>query len=385
MSKIFYSLHAATNQTINASVPLIIWLQGGPGCSSQFGNMYEIGPMNLKFDNSSKHSQYSPKASTWSDTNHLLFIDQPLGVGFSIQDPNDPNVTNTNQAAQDVQTFLIRFFQIYPNLLDNDIYLFGESYAGHYVPATGAVIYNNQTLSGIHLTGIGVGDGIIDPINQVGFWDYYTYTNGLISAGGRDNMSQAENDCIKNILNNNMAQAAEQMDDILDHIGEVNPGINIYNFRQYNVNPGADLDDWGNSSDLKTLWNIPQNLVYQGCNGDVYNNFIADITVSFADAIKQLAGNVKILIYNGQDDIIINTPGQENWLWNLQWPRSQDITQADKQLWTLNGDVIGTVQTKGKTWFAVVNKAGHMVPGDQPVSCRDMLTHYQNSDSSWSG
>lgn len=382
-SKLFYVLHSAQGGNLSQNVPLIIWLQGGPGCSSMFGNVDEIGPMNINFNPQTNQTTYTPKSGTWADSNHLLFIDQPLGVGFSIQDPNESPVSSTKQAAQDLQTFLIRFFQIYPNLLLNDIYLFGESYAGHYVPATAAVIVKNQTQSGIYLTGIGIGDGIVDPINQIPFWDVYTFSNGLLSTMGRDNMAQNESLAVVDILNQNYASCASRMDDVLGYIGDVNPGINIYNFRQYGGGAPDYLEAWANAPSTQSQLNTPPSLVYQGCNGDVYMNFINDICVSFATDLEYLSGKIKVLVYNGQDDIIINSPGTENYLWNLKWPDGQDITQAQKTSWTLNGDVVGTVQTSGITWFAVVNKAGHMVPADQPDSCRAMLAHFQAGDGGW--
>lgn len=76
----FYNLFSATHASIKNSsqdIPLLIWLQGGPGSSSQFGAFTEIGPIRI---NKGKPEHFS---ESWNKLGHLLFIDSPLNVGFS--------------------------------------------------------------------------------------------------------------------------------------------------------------------------------------------------------------------------------------------------------------------------------------------------------------
>lgn len=82
---------ANVNQS-DPSVPLIIWLQGGPGVSSLFGAFTEIGP--IRIVNGKGRSASYP----WNVFGHLLFIDQPLNVGFSFYGnrTGTKQVTDTN-------------------------------------------------------------------------------------------------------------------------------------------------------------------------------------------------------------------------------------------------------------------------------------------------
>ena len=58
--------------------PVLLWLQGGPGASSLFGMFTEIGPFDID-----EGMQVAPRAHSWNRNYSLLFLDNPLGTGFS--------------------------------------------------------------------------------------------------------------------------------------------------------------------------------------------------------------------------------------------------------------------------------------------------------------
>jgi serine carboxypeptidase 1 len=70
------------------------------------------------------------------------------------------------------------------------------------------------------------------------------------------------------------------------------------------------------------------------------------------------------MIYEGQDDIICNTPCTENFIDKLDWAGSDDFRNADYNPWMENKATVGTHKVGGNLTFVVVNKAGHMVPRD---------------------
>lgn len=120
----FYNLFGAMGHDVmNASdvVPLIIWLQGGPGSSSQFGAFTEIGPIRI--------DKGVPKlfAQRWNIFGHTLFIDQPLNVGFSFQGDRKGKiqVSNTNEATNHLLNFLYNFYNEFPSLKNSPLYIAG--------------------------------------------------------------------------------------------------------------------------------------------------------------------------------------------------------------------------------------------------------------------
>lgn len=104
-------------------------MQGGPGASSLFGLFTEIGPFNIGAD-----MRAVPRGKNgWNNHYHLLFIDNPVGTGFSFTDDVGGYVQNQTQVGNDLHEALTQFFKGFPELKKNDFYVTGESYAGKYV------------------------------------------------------------------------------------------------------------------------------------------------------------------------------------------------------------------------------------------------------------
>ena len=67
--------------------PLVIWLNGGPGASSEFDVFLENGPL-LITRNGTTTSDFilGLRKGSWGDVADVLFLDQPVGTGFSYGD-----------------------------------------------------------------------------------------------------------------------------------------------------------------------------------------------------------------------------------------------------------------------------------------------------------
>ncbi|KAF6153274.1 hypothetical protein GIB67_003464 [Kingdonia uniflora] len=120
--------------------PLLLWLNGGPGCSSiAYGAAEELGPfLTQKGVPELKFNEY-----TWNKAANLLFLESPVGVGFSYTNTSE-DIENLGDTivAKDSYTFLVNWFRRFPQYKSHDFYLSGESYAGHYVPQLAEVIFD---------------------------------------------------------------------------------------------------------------------------------------------------------------------------------------------------------------------------------------------------
>lgn len=120
----------------------------------------------------------------------MLYVDQPVGVGFS---PAGKNVTTSTQAAIDMEAFLIKFFEIYSSLRGNRFYITGESYAGHYLPALAAQLIANKSSNGINVSGIALGNGLVNPYYHVISYPVMGYSVGILDNKLYDDLkAQAE-------------------------------------------------------------------------------------------------------------------------------------------------------------------------------------------------
>ncbi|XP_058076011.1 serine carboxypeptidase-like 34 [Magnolia sinica] len=178
---LFYWFFEAMNQP--QSKPVLLWLNGGPGCSSiGYGEAQELGPFlvqkgspELKFNN-----------YTWNKEANLLFLESPVGVGFSYTNTSsDIKELGDQITAKDSYTFLVNWFRRFPQFKALEFYISGESYAGHYIPQLADVIFEENKRTArenfINLKGFIIGNAWIDKhTDQDGMIDY-AWDHALIS------------------------------------------------------------------------------------------------------------------------------------------------------------------------------------------------------------
>lgn len=129
---IFYWFVEAQKDPDNA--PLILWTNGGPGCSGLAGFFTENGPFRVGYDGTNLlHNHYA-----WNKVANMIFVEQPAGVGFSPAGEN-PKYSDEN-SANDNRHFIMKFYERYPALKTHDFYLSSESYGGHYLPTLGKLL-----------------------------------------------------------------------------------------------------------------------------------------------------------------------------------------------------------------------------------------------------
>ncbi|KAK7685695.1 hypothetical protein QCA50_011039 [Cerrena zonata] len=134
--------------------PWGLWLNGGPGSSSLLGALFENGPLQIQDD-------YTMAANNWSWSNlaDYVWIDQPVGVGFSTVD-SDGYVNDEDQMAADFFGFLANLVKVFPSLQTRPLHITGESYAGTYIPYI-VKAYFGMTNPPVNLAKFAIGDGVL--------------------------------------------------------------------------------------------------------------------------------------------------------------------------------------------------------------------------------
>lgn len=126
-----------------SSDPVIFWTNGGPGCSGLLALFTEFGPWRPTAKGATL--QYNPY--TWTKKASFVFLEQPIGVGFSYSTDNiESNSVNDFVSSHDNVNVIKRFFEKFPERINNDLYISSESYGGHYIPQLTLRIFQDKEL-----------------------------------------------------------------------------------------------------------------------------------------------------------------------------------------------------------------------------------------------
>uniref|UniRef100_A0ACD5TMB5 Uncharacterized protein n=1 Tax=Avena sativa TaxID=4498 RepID=A0ACD5TMB5_AVESA len=165
-----------------AEKPLVLWLNGGPGCSSLgYGAMQELGPFRVSQDNRT----LIRNVNAWNNVANVIFLESPAGVGFSYSNTSsDYHLSGDERTADDAYVFLVKWLERFPEYKDRAFYISGESFAGHYVPELAATIllhntYNNRTI--VNLQGVLVGTPYLDTNRNIKGGLNFLWTHAVMS------------------------------------------------------------------------------------------------------------------------------------------------------------------------------------------------------------
>ncbi|KDP45241.1 hypothetical protein JCGZ_15106 [Jatropha curcas] len=205
--------------------PVVLWLNGGPGCSSFDGFVYEHGPFN--FEAAKAHGDLPTlhlNPYSWSKVSNILYLDSPAGVGLSYSKNKSDYITGDVKTSLDSHTFLLKWFEIYPEFLPNPFFISGESYAGVYVPTLSYEVVKGMDAGvkpTLNFKGYLVGNGVTDEMYDGNALVPFAHGMGLIS----DELFEAVNSECKGNFYNPLSDACDSK---LAKVDEDIEGLNIY-------------------------------------------------------------------------------------------------------------------------------------------------------------
>lgn len=383
-------------QNDNPNAPLLIWLQGGPGGSSMFGLFAEMGPFTLDAE-----LKLVPNPDSWNTDYGMLFIDNPVGAGFSHTTDKDGYCTDTKDCvARNLYSLLQQFYQTFPDQLESELYITGESYGGHYVPAMGAYIHEQNIKEGadrkgalIPLAGIAVGDGWIDPVNMIPGYPNMVFNMGMADDSEKAKIQDYCDRSVALINKGDMAGAFNVWDQMLN--GDIWPYANYF----HNITGSNDYDNFLNTNapasfdyyakylnqphvrEALHVGDTPFGTNASNCEMALVSDFMVSYRAEVETLLSSTSPAYNVLIYSGQLDVIIGAALTEAFMPMMQWPGRDAYMAAQKKVWRMKptdtevaGYVRQVVQSSGSNLtYAIVRAAGHIVPGDQPQRAKDMI------------
>ncbi|KAM5125324.1 lysosomal protective protein [Mantella aurantiaca] len=403
------------------SSPLLLWLNGGPGCSSLDGFLTGHGPFLVQEDgNTLKENPHS-----WNKIVNMLYLETPAGVGFSYSDDKNYEINDT-QVAQDNYMALKEFFRLFPELSENEFYIAGESYGGFYVPNLAVRLSKD---GGINLKGIAIGNGLTSyEINDNSLL-YFAYYHGLIDTnlwselrascceGDKCEFANAESEeCklkamsayrqigISGMNMYNMYKKCEHGDpgeirDLGDHIVAYHPGIYTTNVQSrfratlrrlsQSEKPvkmkTPCLDDTGinaymNKPEVQKALHVPRlEPGWEVCSADVFQLFIRELDSIRDQYLELLDKGYRIFVYSGDTDMACNFLGIEWFVHSL----GQKL-QVPYKAWLYEEDghqqIAGFVKKYANLTLLTVKGAGHMVATDKPKVASILFHHFINDE-----
>ncbi|XP_035507742.1 lysosomal protective protein [Morone saxatilis] len=384
-----------TSQRDPVKDPLVLWLNGGPGCSSLDGFLSENGPFHVNDNGASLYEN----AFSWNKIANVLYVESPAGVGFSYSD-DKKYATDDDQVADDNYKALQSFFAKFPNFTQNEFFIFGESYGGIYAPTLSLRVATGAAK--INFKGFAVGNGLSSFALNDQSLIYFGYYHGLFGEDlwrdlninccekGSCNFYNSSSDACKTLVivafgivyNSGLNEYALYLDcegGRRSHRGYERTMIHLFkncgkHMHTLKFSDGAPSSvslgevppcinstaqmNWLNRGDVRKALHIPATLPpWDLCSDDVGEQYTTLYSTVKDVYLKLISLGLRALVYNGDTDMACNFLGDQ---WFVEDLGLEATTKY--QTWIHDDQIAGFYQQFGNITFLTVKGAGHMVP-----------------------
>lgn len=393
------------SQRSPATDPVVLWMNGGPGCSSLDGFLSELGPLHVSLDGKTLYNN----TFSWNREANVIFLEAPAGVGFSYS-LNKKYDTDDDTTSYDNYVALQSFFEKFPQFKKNEFYITGESYGGIYIPTLSVRVLTGP--ANINFKGFAIGNGYLDVSNLTNSLIFFGYYHGLI---GPQLWSRLEKYCCGgiaapqycNFVNPSSSQCSDAVSDASEIIQ--GSGLNVYNLYEdcapsksnssrylvdkRNLNrlfprnlkklkddppcvDSSNIKKYLNQPEVRKALHIPTSVQdWDICSLDVeigYKRLYNTMRPQVLQLIN--SGKLRGLIYNGDVDMACNFLGDEWFTSDLGLKVVENYEE-----WKYNDQVAGFVKYYDRLTFLTVKGSGHMVPQDKPGPAFKMITSFLNN------
>ncbi|KAI2086569.1 hypothetical protein LOZ36_003279 [Ophidiomyces ophidiicola] len=421
-----------------ANKPITLWLNGGPGSDSMIGLFQELGPCNITEDLKSKVNPYS-----WSEVSNLLFLSQPVGVGFSYstkqvgsmnrltEDIDPPSVNGTTgrwpaivsskvetslEAAKASWNVLQAFYKVLPRLdskiKSKSFNLWTESYGGHYGPSFFKYFeeQNKKIASGkshgvqLDFNTLGIINGLVDlsvqapqyiefaekntygihPLNQTVI-NYMKMANSMPS-GCQDQLAACKQLNRTSLVPYSICSEAHYMcRDNVEGLWYAFTDRGVYDIRHPRDDPTPPeyYRDYLNKADVQNAIGVDFNYT-RSYNPQVYAAFSRTGDWGFPDFMKDLEEilemPVRVTLMYGDADYICNWFGGEAVSLAMNYTHADKFRKAGYAPFLVDGAEYGSIREYGNFSFARIYEAGHEVPYYQPLAS---LQYFNRTLNGW--
>ncbi|XP_052758564.1 venom serine carboxypeptidase-like [Galleria mellonella] len=371
-SNLFFWYFPVENKAVNET-PWIVWLQGGPGASSMTGLFDEIGPFKV-VDGTLIQNPY-----TWLQNHSLVFIENPVGTGYSFTDHVDGYAKDMATYSSHMYKALRQFLQIFPELRVAPLYISGESYAGKYVPSLAMEIHKHKDAPGsdINLRGIMIGNAYVEPamIAQLVRPFYYF---GLLVNEQLDIVKPLFDAFQEDIAANRSIEAKQKWNSLVTVLLYLSHQKQAYNFLRDDL-PVGQYASFLVKSEVKRALHVGD-IRFSFVNLTVNSELAPDFLSSARPMLETLLNHYRVLAYCGHLDQMLPCVFASEIYRTWKWNRSNEFLNATRSAFIFNKRIAGYFKSGGGLTEAMIRGAGHMVPLDAPAPAQSLVARWTRNE-----
>ncbi|CAN7984252.1 unnamed protein product [Ixodes hexagonus] len=358
----------------SSTAPLLLWLQGGPGLSSLFGQFLEIGPLAIDGE-----GRTYPRKLTVQKQMNIVFLDQPVGSGYSYTSSPDGYAKNLDDVSAGITDFLKQFLAIFPEYKGRDFYIGGESYGARFAIGIAHTL-STTNISGVPLNikGLICGAGFLGPLLQVADSHNFLFEASMLTAEGREQFA-SRFELLRNISKVNETVAllllmqtiftSDTTPTLFQQLTEYDNQASIL----YATKPANMLayEKYVQTKEFKKAVHVGASVVFQQEMAQVTLSLLEDYLANINEEIEELLDTYKVLFYYGQVDSLFPAVHQKLFARSLNWTGAEEFRNADREAFRADNSSrnLQGYKTRAEDFTEVVLlKAGHYAAVDEPAA-----------------
>ncbi|XP_074279246.1 serine carboxypeptidase-like 7 [Silene latifolia] len=389
--------------------PLLIWLTGGPGCSVLSGLTFETGPLVFNLTESSLESKI-PKLqqnpNSWTKVASIIFVDSPVGTGFSYATHNEASKSNDTLQAAHIYDFLRKWISKHPKFMNNPFYVAGDSYSGITIPIIVQNIIQGNEIGlspELNLKGYVIGNPVSERdadanekykfAQRVSLLSDELYQSAVISCNGDFvNVDANNTKCLRylqvmeqDIKSINGGQVLEHRCQYMSPKPVKKLSLHKYSKRYALLEKGKGCRDyylltysWANDDQVREALHIREGSIgrWVRCNFSIPYETNVQFSLEYHKNISTKP--LHVLIFSGDQDMGVSYLETLKWINELQIPTSDDWRP-----WFVDGQVAGYVtefsissSSPYQLAFTTIKGGGHTAAEYKPRECRAMIERW---------
>ncbi|XP_028155877.1 vitellogenic carboxypeptidase-like [Ostrinia furnacalis] len=361
-SNMYFWYFPVPDKPVNET-PWMVWLQGGPGASSLIGLFDEIGPFTVNEEGNLDRNPH-----TWLRNHSLVFIDNPVGSGYSFTEHEDGLVKDAETYSKHLYSTLRQFLELFPEQRAAPLVIAGESYAGKYVPALAMEVHKHKNLPGgdINLRGLMVGNGYVDT-RMLAESARPFYEFGLVDMEQVQFLQPTIDSLRRDIEAGRVTkQGRSKWLQIRRKLTEMSGVPVVYNFLEDHAFVAGLFAKFLLKSEVKRALHVGD-IKFTAANITVTAALIGEFMVNPRPWYETLLNHYDIIVLCGQLDLALSCTVASEQYRSWQWDHKDEFLNATRCPLRFEGRVAGYHKTGGRFTEVVVRGAGHMTPKDAPA------------------